>query len=238
MDREPRYNTSKAPHEGHHVSPVWTPDGQKLTFYGARDLHWMSPDGTGEAKTLLERPGAQFPFSWSPDGQFLAFGEGHSTTAGDIWILPRDGDPFPIVATPASESSPKFSPGGDWLAYTSDESGRYEVYIRSFPEGRARQTISTMGGANPVWSADGSELYYHNRRGQVLAVSVQTEPALHVGPPRVLFDWPYGLQHGFNISPQDDGFVMIKTDPDSAPTRFQVVLNWSDELKRLVSTDN
>ena len=228
----------KLPHEGNHVIPVWTPDGQKITFYAGGDLHWMSPDGTGEAETLLERPGEQFPYSWSPDGQFLAFGEGHPTTAGDIWVLPRDGDPFPIVATPAREGSPKFSPGGDWLTYISDESGRNEVYIRSFPEGRARHTISTTGGANPVWSADGSELYYHNRRGQVLAVSVQTEPSLRVGAPRVLFDWPYGLQHRFNISPQDDGFVMIKTDPDSDPTKFHVVLNWSEELKRLVPAGN
>ncbi len=114
----------KLPHEGNHVIPVWTPDGQKITFYAGGDLHWMSPDGTGEAETLLERPGEQFPYSWSPDGQFLAFGEGHPTTAGDIWVLPRDGDPFPIVATPAREGSPKFSPGGDWLAYILE---RYEV---------------------------------------------------------------------------------------------------------------
>ena len=117
--------------------PVWTPDGLSLTFTmgDQENIAWRTADGTDEPEELLARESGQYPWSWSPDGQHLAFYERKATGDRDIWLIPREGDRMPtaFISSPADERAPRFSPDGNWLAYVSDESRRDEVYVRRYP---------------------------------------------------------------------------------------------------------
>jgi serine/threonine-protein kinase len=143
--------------------PIWTPDGKRLTFLsavgGTIGLSWMLADGSGAPERLTTSENGQYPGSWSPDGQVLAFSEPDPTTGYDIWMLGLQGDrkPRPFLQTPANESGPIFSPDGRWVAYLSDETGRNEIYVRPFPGPGGKMQISTEGGTEPMWAGtDGS----------------------------------------------------------------------------------
>ena len=195
------------------------------------ELYVSAFDGTGATQLLLERPGAQYARSWSPDGQILAF---HESSAGfDVWGLPLGGEPFPVLTAPADEQRATFSPDGNWLAYESTETGAFEVYVQSFPEADVRQRVSLDGGTQPVWSRDGDEVFFSDD-GQLMAVPIETVPVLDVGTPRVLFPWPHDISLLFDVFPDGQSFVMVKTDPASTPTQVNVVLNWVQELNERV----
>ncbi len=134
-----------------------------------------------------------------------------------------------------------FSPDGHFLAYVSDESGRREVYVQPYPGPGGKLTISTDGGQEPVWSADGRELFYRNGN-QMLAVAIRTEPTFSAGKPRLLFEGNYQLDavgHPFyDVSPDGQRFLMVRPKGGGAPTQLYVVLNWGEELKRLAPMDN
>ena len=174
----------------------------------------------------------------SPDGRLLAFSEDGPTGGRDIWIVPleEDATASPFQTTLFNERSPRFSPNGRWLAYVSDESGRDEVYVPPYPGPGGKLPVSLSGGREPVWSPDGKEHFYRNG-GQMLAVSVETEPALAVGMPRLLFEGGYVMNPNapsYDVSPDGQHFVMIRTDEASTLTEIHVVLNWLQELERLV----
>jgi serine/threonine-protein kinase len=223
--------------------PVWNPDGPEITFRrssenGIFGVHIKRADGTGEERLHFASDYNVIPSSWSRDGRFLAVTETHPETGRDIWLIPREGKPQPLVVTEANENAATFSPDGKWIAYRSDASGRAEIYMQSFPDPGPRVPVSTNGGTGPVWAPDGSELFY--RQGTaVMAVPVETEPELAVGAPMQLFDGPYlvdGTGHAsYDISPDGERFLMIA---QGAANRLEVVLNWSEELKRLITTDN
>ncbi len=147
----------------------------------------------------------------------------------------------PLLATESRETAPSISPDGNWIAYASDETGQAEVYVQRFPGLGGRVPISTDGGQQPLWSPDGSELFYRGPRG-MMAVPVDTEPTFSAGDPEVLFEQQYlDLQTNrtYDVAP-DGRFLMIKapTDDGSAPAE-QIILveNWFEELKRLVPTN-
>ena len=227
--------------EGTNQSPVWTPDGTRVTFNsirdGPRDLYWKPADGSGQAEPLLKSENALVPASRSPDGELLAFYD--TSGARDIWVLPREGDASPFVATAFDERSSMFSPDGRWLAYVSDESGRDEVYVQPYPGPGGKWPISTEGGTEPRWSADGRELFY--RLGdKMMVVEVQSEPAFTSGRPQLVFEGPYLLGTSvanYDISPDGQRFLMIKVE-EGQQDQINVVLNWFEELKRLVPIDN
>ena len=132
-----------------------------------------------------------------------------------------------------------FSPDGRWIAFSSNRSGRTEVYVKSYPEGGGIEPISTDGGSQPLWAHSGRELFYRNGE-KVMVVSIQTEPTLKVDAPRPLFSYPEGSSRGntpftYDIAPDDQRFVFIQ---QGWPTQINVVLNWFEELKRLVPTGN
>jgi serine/threonine-protein kinase len=147
--------------------PVWTPDGSRVTFNstgqsGDVDLYWTRSDGGGETEALLIRPGIQWPFSWSPDGRFLTFNEtpqDGSTDGLDLWLLSREGKATPLVSTLFDERMATLSPDGRWVAYQSNESGYFEIYVRSYPGLGGRELVSTNGGREAVWARDGRELF-------------------------------------------------------------------------------
>ena len=231
-------------------SAAWSPDSKWLVFQSGRPgeggLVRKPADGSLPQERLTSTPVRQMPTSWSSDGRFLAFiASTGSATAPDIGILSLEEEKEPeyIIATPAMECCAKFSPDGKWLAYISDESGRLQVYVRPFQGPDVKWLISKEdeGGAQPVWSPDGKELFY--RIGdRTMVVSIQTEDqTVRAGNARLLFEgryvshsYPPGLQY-YDVSP-DGRFLMLKEDTAQQQGRINVVLNWFEELKRLVPT--
>ncbi|MDA2925536.1 hypothetical protein MYX65_12965 [Acidobacteria bacterium AH-259-L09] len=227
--------------------PIWTPDGKWITFSSTRDgqrnLYRKPADGSGSAERLTTSEFNQIAYSWSPHGTLLAFGETRPDTRADILILPVESDakPQPFVSTPATECCARFSPDGKWLAYVSMELGQQQVYVRPYPESDAKWLVSgEEGGDVPVWSPDGSELFYRSGN-RMMVVSVQTKPTFSMDKPRVLFEGSYfvharrGVSPSYDISPDGQRFLMIKEAEGG--TQIHVVLNWFEELKRLVSTN-
>jgi serine/threonine-protein kinase len=230
--------------EGNNRFPIWSPDGKWIVFGSTRggilNMYKKAADGSGETIRLTRSENTQIPYSWSPDGKWLAYTETASGSLGDIWILPVDGGKAErLVGSPFHQSFPTFSPDGNWLAYTSDESGRMEVYVRRFPAGSGGRTpISIEGGTKPVWSANGDELTFHSG-SRILSVAIDTEPDLVVGTARTLFDGSFVNANGRAHDVSGDGQRLLILQP-SAPataTRLNVIVNWHEELKRLVPTN-
>jgi Tol biopolymer transport system component/predicted Ser/Thr protein kinase len=226
--------------------PVWSPDGDRLVFASARgkgqwDLYEKKLPETGEERLLLESVNNKFPDDFSPDGQFLLYEEFDPRTNHDIKVLPLTGDrrPRAFVATPFEERNAQFSPDGRWVAYMSEEPGRPEVYLAAFPEG-ARRRVSTEGGSEPRWSADGRELFYVAAGRKLAAISVETrggEPVL--GQSRTLFQMPplarggtgFGAPPKYDVSP-DGRFLVHARVAEEAPSPITLVLNWTAALRK------
>jgi serine/threonine protein kinase/Tol biopolymer transport system component len=222
--------------------PAWTPDGKRIAFSSAKDgpnnLFWQLADGSGGLERLTTSEYLQAPNSWSPDGQLLAFIEVNPTTGRDIWVL-RLGDrkAQPFLRTPFNETAPRFSPDGRWLAYVSDESGRNEIYVQSYPGPGGQRLISTEGGTEPLWNQNGRELFYRSGN-KMMAVEVTTQPSFSAGTPKALFEGPYQpspVLNNYDVSPDGQRFLMLKPSEQAAsPTQINVVLNWFEELKQKV----
>jgi serine/threonine-protein kinase len=236
---------TKLTSEGQNFWPLWTLDGGAIVFPSIRtgeeaNLYSRSADGSGLAERLTESDYNQQPLCWSPDGKLLVIQENHPATGWDIWVLPMEGEreARPFLSSPFNEFHPALSPDGRWLAYVSNESGRDEIYVTSFPQPGGRLQISTEGGTQPAWAPSGAELFYRNGR-KMMAVDIATEPELTPANPRLLFEGRYhqasSYGRNYDITPDGQLFIMVKpAAPETAPTQLHVVLNWSEELKRLV----
>jgi eukaryotic-like serine/threonine-protein kinase len=227
------------------LNPVWTPDGKRIAIQSNREgplnLFWQRADGSGGLEHLITSEFNNFPSSFSPDGQLLAFNEITPTTGYDIWVLRlSDRKAQPFLRTEFNEGVPRFSPDGHWLAYISDESGRFEVYVQPYPGPGGKWQISTEGGREPVWNPNGRELFY--RTGdKMMAVDIATQPSFSAGKPRVLFEGPhvvaFGATANYDVSADGQRFLMLKPiEQNSPPTQINVVLNWFEELKQKVPT--
>jgi hypothetical protein len=233
--------------------PVWTPDGKRVAFYsnkeGQLNLFWQLADGSGGLERLIASENLNVPLSFSPDGQLLAFNDLNPTTQTDIWVL-RMSDPSagsgqvrkaqPFLRTAFTEGAARFSPDGHWLAYISDESGRFEVYVQPYPGPGGKWQISTEGGGEPVWNPNGRELFYRSGN-KMMAAEVTTQPSFAVGKPRVLFMGEYGLASvpvaNYDVSPDGQRFLMVKPSEQAASlSQIVVVQNWFEELKQKVPT--
>ncbi len=229
-------------------SPVWSRDGQRVAF-GAGDAIYIKDAAGGGQESELER-GHGMPSDISRDGRWLVFTDRDPKTAGDIWLLPdplvsaANHKPAPFLRTPFNESQGQISPDGKWLAYTSNESGTDEVYMRPFPAGDGKWQISTgMRDTEPRWRADGRELFYKEtllgslRTHKLLAVTVGLAAAPLIGAPKELFEFDGGgfvtQLNAFMYSPSPDGqrFVIKAYATDALPT-LNVLLNWQAALKK------
>ncbi len=235
-------------------APIWTPEGERVTFadrrYGNYDLYWVPVNGSSAPALLHDSEHDLAPESWSPDGQILAFTQTEYTPDWneDIWLLPVGGEARPFLQTSFIESGAAFSADGRWIAYHSNESGTFEVYLRPVPEDLEAHDASDVGyklristecGGWPAWSLDGSELYFRNcgSPDSFWAVAIDTEPDEPViGEPRYLFEGEY-VRHrrgpSYSVAP-DGRFLLV--DQSAAVGRLEVILNWAEDLERLVPT--
>jgi len=211
---------------------------------GRESLFLQAADGSGSPEQLTtttpDRP--QGPLSFSPDGKWLVFGEpGQPPFDLNLLGLGQDRKVTQLLNTAYSEHNGEISPNGRWLVYQSDESGTNEIYIRPFPNVTvSRSQVSSGGGTRPAWSRDGREIFYSGLDGAMMAVSVDstaTRDTLSIATPKTLFSGPYySVQAGRSYDVATDGrFLMIKNNaPQATAPQLVVVLNWTDDLKRLV----
>ncbi|MBI3050026.1 MAG: serine/threonine-protein kinase [Acidobacteria bacterium] len=229
------------------IGPRWTPDGRRIVFSSDRggqlNLFWQAADGTGAAEQLSKSPNFEAPADFSPDGAHLFIHIQEPSGEYDLGVLSLQGERRSQLLTDTdgfNEHNAAVSPDGAWIAYQSNESGRSEVYLSPFPRfTSARHLISTGGGTRPAWARSGRELFYLTESGTLMAVPIQTTPALTVGKPAALFEGPYFRSlngRTYDVSPDGQRFLMIKEADATAGAVPQIVLveNWLDELTRLV----
>lgn len=221
--------------------PLWSPDGDRILFNSLQSppgLYSVPRDLSDTAHLVLPRTEhILVPGSFSSDGLLLAYTELNDRTLGDLWTLSlEDGSRIPFVRTPANERAPMLSKDDRWLAYASDESGRDEIYVRAYPGPGPPIQVSTDGGREPVWSSDGTELFY--RHGDaMMAVPVEIDRTFAAGQPVELFEGRYAAEYRgaphYDVGP-DGRFLMVELEAPSEPVRLDVVVNWFEEVKRLV----
>jgi Tol biopolymer transport system component len=224
-------------------SPVWSPDGSRLAFESGRDaVHQIfigRADGTGDNVQVTTGEHHHYLTDWSRDGRWLAFVEFHPETGADVWIAAVDGkgEARPIVRTPSSEKEAVFSPDSRWLAYVSDESGRYEVYLQPFPGPGSRTQVSSGGGEEPAWSRDGRELFYRDGT-RMMAVPLGSGGELDPGKPALLFSGMFfdNITPNRSYDVAADGRFWMVTEPVGAelPQEIHIVLGFAEELRRRV----
>jgi Tol biopolymer transport system component len=238
---------SRLTSEGDNHFPIWTPDGNRVTYVSRRaaltgggyELLSQPANGSASGERLTStdlKVSAVTPLSWSPQGDVLAFAD-----RGDIWLLTTAGsrEPRPFVQSRFNETTPAFSPDGHWLAYVSDESGRYEVYVQPFPGPGEKYPISTNGGIQPVWARSGRELFFRNG-DEMMVAEVRPQPVFTAARPKLLFSGLFARSDGrvdYDVSPDGEQFVMLNAGEQERPaTEISVLLNWFEELKARVPT--
>jgi Tol biopolymer transport system component len=217
--------------EAHNLEPAWTPDSIRLAFNGGPvGMLEVRADGAGVRETLLPPGMARYPNSWSPDGRSLVFHSPRAEGGNLLWILPRGDSPRPLLTGTEDGGFSRISPDGNWLAYSSADSGVSQVRVAHFPDMLGKTIVGE--GAFPIWSRDGRRLYY--RRGDSLvAVDVSTGREFYAGKPHTLFAGDYSgasRDSQFDVAP-DGSFIMVKSDESSLLRQLTVVQNWSEELR-------
>ncbi len=224
--------------------PLWGFSGDTVLYSGGSDpvraLKEVAADGTGQPKPVLETEKSIRASSWSGDGQLLALAVRGADLNDDIWVLDEasGSEPTPFLDTRFAERYPAFSPDGRWLAYASEESGRWEVYVRPYPGPGGRIQVSNGGGLEPLWSGDGRELFFRTS-DTMMVVPVKVDHGLVFDRPKPLFADPYLRSsnispdvHAYDVTPDGSRFLMIQQDDQGALNPdLRVVIGWLDSLE-------
>jgi eukaryotic-like serine/threonine-protein kinase len=240
--------TTRVTNSADNFGAVWSPDTQWIVFARGvpiRNLYRRSLAAGAVDERLTTSPNWQEPAAISPDGSKVVYIERDPVTSMDIWVLdlPRTGPPGataegppvsrPFLKTQFSENNPKLSPDGRWLAYQSNESGRFEVYARSFPDPGEAHQVSSEGGITPMWSQKG-ELFYRSLSGMVMSVPLAASAEFHSETPRALFD-ASNFEEFYGVAPDGKRFLIVRrSDLDQAPTALALVQNFVAELRQRV----
>jgi serine/threonine-protein kinase len=218
--------------------PVWSPDGKRIAFAsnGRQQAFMVAVDGSGQEEPLMKNESHFHLQSWSPDGKLIAYERLGSSGQYEIWMLPLGGDrkPYSYLVSQFHVSQPAFSMDGNWLAYTSNESGRAEVYVQRLPGPGEKIQVSTDGGNHPVWSRDGKQLVYENA-GTLWATEVLVSP-FRVGKSRVLYQgdiWNDAAGPNYTLAPGGHRIVVVERIKDPDGGNVKVVVNWNQELQAL-----
>jgi dipeptidyl aminopeptidase/acylaminoacyl peptidase len=238
----PKGTLTRLTTEGSNMRPEWTPDGKRILFRSERQkgvgIWWQPADGSGPAEQILKSDIDPFEAILSPDSKYLIY----RTSPGarfsrDIFYveMPDRGEPKPLVVSPYSDQMPRLSPDGRWMAYMSDESGQFEIYVRPFPSPGARIQVSTTGGTEPLWSRDGRNLFYRSGN-RLMAAAVTTVPSFAMTSRRLALEGefvPNASHQNYDIAPDGKHFLMIKRAGGEAQTI--VVHNWLPEVRARIA---
>jgi Tol biopolymer transport system component len=226
--------------------PLWSPDGSRIIYSSDRDgpmnLYQRAANGAGDAEPLLRNDkNNKLSTDWSADGKLILFQLQDPRTNFDLWVLPLSGDqkPFPYLQGDFSEVQGRFSPNGKWVAYASNASGTWEVYVQSFPAPGGKFQISTGGGAQPQWRRDGRELFYISSDRKLMAVDVKENGStFEAAAPKELFALRLqtvglpGPRNFFIVGADGQRFLVASVPEERIKTPITVVLNWTADLRR------
>ena len=233
---------------GYDWVPVWSPDGAQMAFASSRDsrmdLYRRSVDGTEPEQLLLKSDKRKIPTDWSRDSELLFFQQEEPTSGWDLWVVRMSGEPeaLPVLQSGFDESGGALSPDGNWLAYTSDETGHDEVYVQRFPKAGPvrgtlgalgpRKRVSISGGLQPRWRSDGRELFYRTPDGRIVAVSIGTDPIRNSSSTTTLPGSRMASRAAdFDIFPDGQRMVVTTRFDEQGSVPLTLILNWTAALR-------
>jgi Tol biopolymer transport system component len=218
-------------------APLWSPDGLRIAFTsfrkGSGNLYVKPTNGAGDEELLVENRNFKYAHDWSKDGRFLLYAEGDPKTGRHLWAVPVNGDerkPIPVTKTPFEELNGQFSPDGRWVAYETNESGRFEIVVQPFPSLTGKWQVSTSGGIQPRWSPDGKELYFVSPDNRLMAVSIISGATFAAATPVPLFSVTLPPGTGANKQQyavlRNDRFLINQPVESYMPKPITLLLNW------------
>jgi serine/threonine protein kinase/Tol biopolymer transport system component len=232
--------------ESSNAMPTWSADGKRVAFAGnlagVQGIFWKLADGSGDEQLVLQSKSITsalpMPLSWSPDGKTLAYDNFEPQAGHRIWLYsPGSADPPRLFINSAvNEDGARFSPNGRWVAYASEESGRFEVYVQPFAGSGGKWQISRDGGSQPVWTRNGKELFFYGN-GKMMSVDVNTDGEFSAGNPNTLFEANFDFRGSYvpayDVTPDGKKFIAVRSsNSNPVPASIQVILNWFAEINQ------
>jgi len=234
-----RKETSQLLVSNRSYTAVWLPDGENVAYRGndSRTIFMVNIMNPGKIDTLVTSNNTIYPVSFSSNGNLMFYDEIHSSDSKNILIYDREKNvTIPFLITPAWENMARFSPNDKLVAYSSNETGQFEIYLKRFPDTGEKWNVSIGGGTEPMWSKDGDELFYRNGN-RIMAVQVKYEEDFDYGKPDLLIEGAYPKSPfditNFDISQNGDTFLMLKP-VSTGKKEIHIIVNWFEELKELM----